>query len=47
MGYPVVLKILSRDILHKTDAHGVELNLQHAEDVRQAFGKIMARARNL
>ncbi len=40
MGYPVVLKILSRDILHKTDAHGVELNLQHAEDVRQAFEHI-------
>ncbi|MCU0579987.1 MAG: GNAT family N-acetyltransferase, partial [Desulfobacterota bacterium] len=45
MGYPVVLKILSPDILHKTDAHGVELNLQHAEDVRQAFEQIMARAR--
>ena len=45
MGYPVVLKILSRDILHKTDAQGVELNLQHAEDVRQAFERIMARAR--
>jgi acetyltransferase len=45
MGYPVVLKILSPHILHKTDAHGVELNLQHAEDVRQAFEQIMARAR--
>lgn len=45
MGYPVVLKILSPDILHKTDAHGVELNLQHAEDVRGAFERIMARAR--
>ncbi len=45
MGYPVVLKILSREILHKTDAHGVELNLQHSEDVRQAFINIMARAR--
>ena len=46
MGYPVVLKILSRDILHKTDAHGVELNLQDQNDVRQAFGKIMVQARN-
>lgn len=45
MGYPVVLKILSRDILHKTDAQGVELNLQHSEDVRQAFENIMTRAR--
>jgi acetyltransferase len=45
MGYPVVLKILSPDILHKTDAHGVELNLQHAEDVRQAFERIMTQAR--
>ncbi|MBI5586080.1 MAG: bifunctional acetate--CoA ligase family protein/GNAT family N-acetyltransferase [Deltaproteobacteria bacterium] len=45
MGYPVVLKILSRDILHKTDAHGVELNLQGAEDVRQAFERLQSRAR--
>ena len=45
IGYPVVLKILSRNILHKTDAHGVELNLQHAEDVRQAFENIITRAR--
>jgi acetyltransferase len=45
LGFPAVLKILSPDILHKTDAHGVELNLQQAEDVRRAFGQIMARAR--
>jgi acetyltransferase len=45
LGYPVVLKILSRDILHKTDAHGVELNLQRTEDVRRAFDRIQARAR--
>ena len=45
MGYPVGLKILSRDILHKTDAQGVELNLQLPEDVRGAYENIMARAR--
>ena len=45
IGYPAVLKILSREILHKTDAQGVELNLQHPEDIRQAFVRIMARSR--
>ena len=47
MGYPVILKILSRDILHKPDTQGVELNLQHSEDVRQAFENIMTRGPGL
>ena len=37
IGYPVVLKIASPDIIHKSDVGGVQLHLQHAEAVRQAF----------
>jgi acetyltransferase len=37
MDYPVVLKIASPDILHKTDVDGVKLGLLDAEDVRDAF----------
>nr|MDQ3317317.1 GNAT family N-acetyltransferase [Actinomycetota bacterium] len=37
MGYPVVLKLDSETITHKTDVGGVRLNLQDAEGVRQAF----------
>jgi acetyltransferase len=44
IGYPVVLKIASPDILHKTDVGGVKLNLQSAEDVRDAFDLMVYRA---
>jgi acetyltransferase len=45
MGYPLVMKVHSPDISHKSDAHGVQLNLRHAEDIREAFGRIMAGAK--
>lgn len=44
LGYPVVLKIASPDILHKTDIGGVKLNLATASDVRDAFELIIYRA---
>ena len=37
MGYPAVLKLDSETITHKTDVGGVRLNLQNADEVRQAF----------
>lgn len=37
LGFPVVLKIASPDILHKSDVGGVTLHIQDAEAVRQAF----------
>lgn len=45
LGLPVVLKIASPDIAHKTEAGGVRLNLRTAEEVRAAFDDITARAR--
>ncbi|MHA2423299.1 MAG: acetate--CoA ligase family protein [Candidatus Thorarchaeota archaeon] len=45
IGYPVVLKILSKDVLHKSDAGGVKLNLKNEEDVRKAFDEIMVNAK--
>jgi acetyltransferase len=44
IGYPVVLKIASPDILHKTDVGGVRVGLQNATDVRDAFDLIVYRA---
>lgn len=44
IGYPVVMKIASPDILHKTDIGGVKLNLTSAAEVRDAFDLIMYRA---
>jgi acetyltransferase len=43
-GYPVVLKIASPDILHKTDVGGVKLDLRSPTDVRDAFDLIVYRA---
>jgi len=40
IGYPVVLKLYSETITHKTDVGGVQLNLGSAEAVRSAFGAI-------
>jgi acetyltransferase len=45
IGYPVVLKVLSPDITHKTDVGGVLLNLTSDREVREAFDKIVASAR--
>jgi len=42
IGYPVVAKLLSRTITHKTDVGGVILNLRTAEAVREAFETIQA-----
>lgn len=44
IGYPVVMKIASPDILHKTDVGGVKVGLQNAADVRDAFDLITYRA---
>ncbi|MBD3226875.1 MAG: CoA-binding protein [Candidatus Lokiarchaeota archaeon] len=41
MGLPVVLKISSPDITHKSDLGGIELNLKSNEEVRRAYNNIM------
>jgi acetyl coenzyme A synthetase (ADP forming)-like protein len=45
IGFPVVLKIASPDILHKTDVGGVKLNIRRVEDVRDDFELMIYRAR--
>ncbi len=40
-GFPLVLKINSPDILHKTEAGGVKLRIQSLEDAQKAFEEIM------
>ena len=44
LGFPVVLKVLSAQISHKSDIGGVALNLETAQDVRAAAQAILARA---
>jgi len=43
IGYPVVLKISSPDIIHKSDFGGVRINLANAEQIRDAFDLMMLR----
>src|SRR5919202_2122199 len=42
LGYPVVLKLYSETVTHKTDVGGVRLDLPDAEAVREAYGSIEA-----
>jgi len=42
MGFPVVMKIVSEQILHKSDAGGVRVGLESAEEVKQAFDTIVS-----
>ncbi len=44
MGFPVVLKILSPQIIHKSDAGGVILNVNSPNEVREAFEVLIQRA---
>ena len=44
IGYPVVMKVDSPDILHKTEAGVVRLGLRNAEEAQAAYAEIMANA---
>jgi len=46
-GHPVAVKILSRDIQHKSDVDGVKLSLTSEADVRAAAETVIANARRL
>ena len=47
IGFPVVAKVVSAEILHKSDIGGVVLNLNSASDVKKAFNDITARVKKL
>src|SRR6516162_11072537 len=45
MGFPVVMKIVSPDILHKTEAGGVVVGVKNAADVEAGYAAILANAK--
>jgi acyl-CoA synthetase (NDP forming) len=47
IGFPVVAKVVSAEILHKSDIGGVVLNINSAAEVRKAFNDITARVKKL
>ena len=46
IGYPVVLKIVSPDILHKTDAGGVAVGLKNDAELKKEFEEMLQRVKN-
>ncbi|MDO9508363.1 MAG: acetate--CoA ligase family protein [Thermovirgaceae bacterium] len=44
IGYPVALKIVSPEILHKTDVGAVALRLKDKEELRNAYGRLLERS---
>ncbi len=47
IGYPVVLKIESPDILHKSDVGGVILGIKDERELREGYARLIERAGNL
>ncbi len=45
LGYPVALKVSSRDIIHKTDFDLVKTDLRYPQEVEKAFAEIMVNAK--
>jgi acetyltransferase len=45
IGYPVVMKIISPDVTHKTDVDGVVLNVSSEGEVKRCFKELMERVR--
>lgn len=45
IGYPIVMKIVSPDILHKSDAGGVKVNIKDADGIREAYKTIIKNAK--
>ncbi len=45
IGYPIVLKIVSPDIIHKSDAGGVKVNLKNSQEVAATYRQIIENAK--
>jgi acetyltransferase len=45
IGYPIVMKVVSRDILHKSDVGGIALDLENREEIIDAYQAIMSNCR--
>ncbi|PIC62737.1 hypothetical protein CSV79_15420 [Sporosarcina sp. P13] len=44
--FPLVAKVVSKDILHKTDAGGVKLGIQNIQEAKQSFHEILESSKN-
>jgi 4-hydroxybutyryl-CoA synthetase (ADP-forming) len=46
IGFPVVMKITSKDIIHKSESGGVKVGLKNAEEVKNAYNSILSNVKN-
>ncbi|MGD1834652.1 MAG: acetate--CoA ligase family protein [Nitrososphaeraceae archaeon] len=46
IGYPIVMKVVSPDIIHKSDSGGVMVGIKNSEEVRKSFNVIMTNVKN-
>jgi len=47
INFPITMKIVSPDIIHKTDAGGVKLNIKDEKEARIAYQEIIFEAKNI
>lgn len=47
IGFPVVLKVMSADVVHKSDSGGVKLGLENSAQVEKAYSAIMSSVRGV
>ncbi len=45
IGYPIVLKIVSEDVLHKSDSGGVKIGIKSGEDLKKAYEEMIIKVR--
>ena len=45
INFPIVMKIVSLDIIHKTDAGGVKLNIKDEKEAESAYQEIISKAK--
>ncbi len=45
IGYPIVLKVVSEDVLHKSDSGGVKIGIKFAEDLKKSYEEMMTKVR--
>ena len=45
IGYPIALKIISKDVLHKSDVKGVLLNIKNKEQAKYSYNKLIKAAK--
>jgi acyl-CoA synthetase (NDP forming) len=47
IGYPIVMKIVSPQIIHKSDAGGVKIGIKNQQEAKKAFSEILSNVKKV